>query len=102
MPPGGIVLDDGTRVDERCLLQLNTAVYGLVNAPSAWRRALVRAVEDLGYRRSCYGPCVFILMEPAGPVGHLLVEVDDVASQGTEEHDERVKKLRSRFKFGKW
>eukprot|EP00974_Lingulodinium_polyedra_P068957 6676934-Lingulodinium_polyedra.AAC.1 len=41
-------------------------------------------------------------MKPTGPVGHLLIEVDDIASQGTEDHGERMKKLRSRFKFGKW
>eukprot|EP00969_Alexandrium_andersonii_P012053 525781-Alexandrium_andersonii.AAC.1 len=60
MPPGGIPLEDGSWVDPRCLLQLNTAVYGLVNAPAAWRRTSVRAVEDLGYRRSRYDPCLFV------------------------------------------
>eukprot|EP00969_Alexandrium_andersonii_P119833 5298039-Alexandrium_andersonii.AAC.1 len=87
MPPGGIPLEEGSWVDPRCLLQLNTAVYGLVNAPAAWRRTLVRAVEDLRYRRSCYAPCLFVRMTKSGPSGHLLIEVDDIASQGDAEHD---------------
>ena len=37
MPPGGNPLADGTWVTAGSLIQLNTAVYGLVNAPSAWR-----------------------------------------------------------------
>eukprot|EP00969_Alexandrium_andersonii_P109205 4817878-Alexandrium_andersonii.AAC.1 len=50
MPRGGIPLEDGGWVDPRCLLQLNTAAYGLAKAPATWRRTLVRAVEELGYR----------------------------------------------------
>ena len=42
------------------LIHLNAAVHGLVNAPSAWRKTIVRGIEDLGYRRSCYDPCVFL------------------------------------------
>ena len=53
LPPGGIPLEDGTWVEPGSIIQLNTAVYGLVNAPAAWRKTLARAVEDLGYRRSC-------------------------------------------------
>ena len=36
---------------------------------------MVRGIEDLGYRRSCYDPCVFCLMGESGPQGHILVEV---------------------------
>ena len=47
-------------VEEGSLIQLSAAVYGLVNAPSAWRKTIVRGIEDLGYRRSCYDPCFFL------------------------------------------
>ena len=50
-PLGGIPLADGTWVEEGSLVQLNAAVYGLVNAPSAWRKTNVRGIENLGYRR---------------------------------------------------
>ena len=66
-PPGDIPLPDGTWVEEVSLIQLNAAVYGLVNAPSAWRQIIVRGIEGLVYRRSCYDPCVFCLMGDSGP-----------------------------------
>ena len=49
LPPGGIPLADGTCVEEGSLIQLNAAVYGLVNALSAWRKTVVRGMENLGY-----------------------------------------------------
>ena len=102
LPPGGIPLRDGTWIEEGSLLQLNAAVYGLVNAPSAWRKSIVSALEDLGYRRSCYCPCTFVDMTKHGPNGHVLLEVDDIASQGNSIHDEKMRSLRNKFKFGKW
>ena len=42
----------------------------------------MRGIEDLGYRRSCYDPCVFCLMGESGPQGHILIEVDDLATHG--------------------
>ena len=102
LPPGGIILEGGKLVPEGSLIQLNTAVYGLVNAPSAWRKSLVRAIEDLGYRRSCYDPCIFCLMSKDGPHGHLVLDVDDIAASGDSVHDAQMTKLRTTLKFGKW
>ena len=47
LPPGGILLPDGTWVEEGSLIQFDAAVYGLVNAPSTWRKTIVRGIEDL-------------------------------------------------------
>ena len=94
LPLGGIPLADGTWVEEGSLVQLNAAVYGIVNAPSAWRKTTVRGIENLGYRRSCYDPCIFCLMDESGPQGHILIEVDD--------HVGNVAKLQKTFKFCKW
>ena len=102
LPLGGIPLPDGTWVEEGSLIQLNAAVYGLVNAPSAWRKTIVRGIEDLGYRRSCYDPCVFCLMGESGPQGHILIEVDDLTTHGNAVHAENMVKLQKSFKFGKW
>ena len=82
LPPGGIPLADGTWVEEGSLVQLNAVVYGLVNAPSAWRKTIVRGIENLGYRRSCYDPCIFCLIDESGPQGHILIAVDDLATHG--------------------
>ena len=59
LPSGGITIADGTWVEEGSLVQLNAALYGLVNAPSAWRKTIVRGIESLGCRKSCYDPCIF-------------------------------------------
>ena len=101
-PPGGIPLPDGTWVEVGSLIQLNTAVYGLVNASSAWRKTTVRGIEDLVYRRSCYDPCVFCLMDESRKQGHVLIEVDDLATHGNAVHAENMVKLQKTFKFGKW
>ena len=102
LPPGGIPLEDGTWVEEGSLVQLNAAVYGLVNAPSAWRKTIVLGIENLGCRRSCYDPCIFCLMNETGPQGHILIEVDDLATHGNAVHAENMAKLQKTFKFGKW
>ena len=102
LPPGGIPLPDGTWLEEGSLTQLNAAVKGLVNVPSARRKTIVRGIEDLGHRRSCYDPCVFCLMGESGPQGHILVEVDDLATHGNAVHAENMVKLQKTFKFGKW
>ena len=38
----------------------------------------MRGIENLGYRRSCYDPCVFCLMD--------VIEVDDLATHGNVVH----------------
>ena len=61
----------------------------------------LRAIEDLVYRRSCYDPCVFCLMDESRPQGHVLIEVDYLATHGNAVHAENVVKLQKTFKFGK-
>ena len=62
----------------------------------------MRGTESLGYRRSCYDPCIFCLMDESGPQGHILIEVDDLATHGNAVHVENMAKLKKTFKFGKW
>ena len=63
---------------------------------------LRRGLESLGYRRSCYDPCIFCLMDESGPHGHILIEVDDLATQVNAVRAENMAKLQKTFKFGKW
>ena len=101
LPSGGIPLPDGKWVEESSLIQLNAAVFGLVNAPSARRKTIVGGIEDLGDRGSCYDTCIFCLMDESGPQGHVLIEVDDPATHGNTAHAENMAKLQKTFKFGK-
>ena len=38
----------------------------------------------------------------SGPQGHILIEVDDLATHGNAVHAENMAKLQNTFKFGKW
>ena len=62
LPLMAFIIADGIWVEEGLLIQFNAAVRGLVNDPSAWRRTIVRGIENFGYRRSCYDFCMFCLM----------------------------------------
>ena len=63
---------------------------------------MVRGIEYLGYWRSCYDPCVFGLISESGPQGHILIEVDDLATHGNAVPAENMVKLQKTLKFGKW
>ena len=59
-------------------------------------------IEDLGYRRSCYDPCIFYLLDRSGTQGHVLIEADDLATDGNAVHAENTAKLWMTFMFGMW
>ncbi|CAE7489950.1 GIP [Symbiodinium sp. CCMP2592] len=87
------------------------AVYGLVNAPSSWRKTVVRYLITLGFHESVYDPCLFFLPfdeadknagAQRGCAGLVLLDVDDFAKGGNERHGRLMEELRGRFRFGKW
>ena len=41
-------------------------------------------------------------MRESGPQGHILIEVDDLATHGNAVHAENMAKLQKTFKFGNW
>ena len=58
MPPSGI-----PGKAPWMLVEILTAIYGLVNAPASWRRTARKVLLSLGYCESIYDPCLFILKE---------------------------------------
>ena len=66
------------------------------------RKTIVRGIESLGHRRSCYDPCIFCLTGESGPQGHILIEVDDLATHANAVHAANMANLQKIFKFGKW
>ncbi|CAE7318488.1 RE1 [Symbiodinium sp. CCMP2456] len=106
VPPSGI-----PGKEEWMLVEILTAIYGLVNAPASWRRTVRKVLLSLGYTESIYDPCLFILhfdhAERArgfklGCAGLVLLDVDDFAQGGGERHQCLMLKLKERFRFGKW
>ena len=94
-------------LDPRQLLLLKTEIYGLVSGPSWWRRTLLKvATENLNYVVNCYDRCVLTLpaKDPqpnALSEGFIVIEVDDIAEAGSEEHMKRMRELEATLKFGK-
>ena len=88
---------------EQIVLIVN-GMYGLVDAPLHWRRSLVEDLNGLGYYASKLDPCIFKWHdEKSGALkGAIAVEVDDLFMIGGEEHYLQMKKLRGKYKFGKW
>ena len=94
-------------LDPRQLLLLMTEIYGLVSGPSWWRRTLLKiATEKLNYVVNCYDRCVLTLpsKDPqpnALSEGFIVIEVDDIAEAGGEEHLKCMRELETALKFGK-
>ncbi|OLP81104.1 Copia protein [Symbiodinium microadriaticum] len=93
------------------LIEVLTAFYGLVNAPSTWRKTVVRVLLALQYIESVFDPCLYYLpyspdeIEREGQrgcAGVVLLDVDDFAQGGNERHQKLMQQLKERFRFGKW
>ena len=105
MPPTGV---PGKEKDH--LIQILTAVYGLVNAPAVWRKTVRRVLDQLGYIESTFSPCLYYLPFLAsenphrqrGCAGLVLLDVDDFVQGGNSRHGELMETLRKQFRFGKW
>ncbi len=96
----------GLHLPPGALIAIDVPVYGLDDAPAAWRTTVASFLtEKLGFERNLVEPCWFTKFCPKsqGPLAHILVEVDDfiVASRGSY-YDELKKSLTTRFTFGKW
>ena len=107
LPPTGI-----PGVPAHAIIRIKTAVYGLVNAPAAWRKRVRSLLVDLGYKECSFDPCLYVLVytktecdelaEPLGAAGYVLLDVDDFAQGGNSRHQELMERLRTQLRFGKW
>ena len=64
------------------MIDLKKPVYGLGDAPLAFNRCLIKAAEEVGFKRSLDEPCVLTLVRGDQVHGVLGVAVDDVARGG--------------------
>ena len=100
---------------EWTIIEVLTAVYGLVNAPSSWRRTVRKMLLSLNYVESVFDPCLFFLpynndelpvaknvSGGRGCAGIVLLDVEDFLQGGNERHEQLMDRLRQRFKLGKW
>ncbi|CAE7227094.1 unnamed protein product [Symbiodinium sp. CCMP2456] len=85
------------------LIVIEIPVYGLDDAPAAWRETRF-LVEDMKFTRSLVEPCWFFRHNAVGHnEAQVLVEVDDfIVSTDPTIRDEVRSAFEARFKFGKW
>ena len=96
----------GLRLPHGALIAIDVPVYGLDDAPAAWRNTVTGFLtEELGFERNLVEPCWFTKFcgKSKKPMAHILVEVDDfIVSSRHDFYDVLKDKLMSRFTFGKW
>ena len=100
---------EGLKLPRGAIIAIEVPVYGLDDAPAAWRQTVVQhLIEDLGFIRNVVEPCWFMKFEGSENgekknIAQLLLEVDDFIVSALPSHEAWVKeKLCGRFHFGKW
>ncbi|CAE7233206.1 unnamed protein product [Symbiodinium natans] len=100
---------EGLGLPEGALIAIDVPVYGLDDAPAAWRTTVVRhLIDEMGYVRNLVEPCWFMKFEESSEgkkknVSQILLEVDDFIVTALPSHEAEVeRRLRERFHFGKW
>eukprot|EP00439_Symbiodinium_sp_Y106_P016539 s1065_g2.t1 len=94
----GLGLPPGT------LIQLVAPVYGLLDAPKAWRDTVRdHLVNRLGFEQNMFENCLFIRRKAGKVESMILVEVDDLVIASNDSCKDEVKQsLMQRFQFGRW
>ena len=98
-PPGGI-----PGVPSDAVIEILGNLYGQNDAPSAWFRTFDTEVQKLGWKPSCFDPCLYTLRDNSNSLcGVLGVHVDDCAVGGAGKiFDHSIEQLKNRFPFRKW
>ena len=98
-------LRDKLQVTREQVLKLETAVYGLRNAPRAWWKRVVRVLTDIGWIQHQLDQCTFMFMNGPELVGLIGVFVDDFLVAGSDDDpmfSSALLKLKETFHLGTW
>ncbi|CAE7563252.1 GIP, partial [Symbiodinium sp. CCMP2456] len=95
---------EGLPLPPGALIEILVPVYGLDDAPAAWRATITRFLHQSGFVRNLIEPCWYMKYNKKGRnVTQVLVEVDDLIVSADEDVKGDIKKqLCERFVFGKW
>ena len=81
--------------------RLKKPCYGLDDASRKWFMSFKKTLKDLGLVQSQREYCLFLYHEQEKLEGFLVFHVDDIISAGSEKFNEIMKKLRTKYNFGK-
>ncbi|CAE7735919.1 unnamed protein product [Symbiodinium sp. CCMP2592] len=107
-PAGPIFAEpcEGLSLPEGALIEILVPVYGLDDAPAAWRETVTQyLVEEEGFTRNLVEPCWFskFVAGSSTCVAQVLVEVDDFIVSANPDFMPGLRtSMQKRFRFGKW
>ena len=87
------------------MLKMETAVYGLRNAPRAWWKRVVRDLTETGWFQHRLDQCTLMFMNGTELVGLIGVYVDDFLVAGCDNDpifSAALSKLKGTFQWGTW
>ena len=96
---------EGLKLPAGALIVIDVPVYGLDDAPAAWRATVVNFLtESLNFQRNLVEPCWYSLYDEAKQcIAQVMIEVDDFIIAAVPAHYNLLhKQLTERFTFGKW
>ena len=94
----------GLGLNSQQLIELIVPVYGLLDAPRAWRQTVVNFLKLLGFRQCLLESCWFVKRDHNSKIlAMILLEVDDfIIAVHPQYQEELESKLKERFHFGKF
>ena len=96
---------DKLRITREQVLKLETAVYGLRNAPRAWWKRVVRDLTETGWVQHQLDQCNFRFMNITELVGLIGVYVDDFLVARCDDFpvfSDALSKLKGTFQWRTW
>eukprot|EP00959_Pyramimonas_sp_CCMP1952_P035528 744087-Pyramimonas_sp.AAC.1 len=95
-PCGGVPLEPGS------LIRLLVNVYGLGNAPMAWRRTVTGFLKQHGFTRSLLEPCWWVRHRKGATANMIPLEAGDLLIGSAAETDRSWlrRTLEKRFELG--
>ena len=95
---------EGLPLPPGALIEILVPVYGLDDAPAAWRATITKFLHESGFVRNLIEPCWFMKFDHnKRNIAQVLVEVDDLIVSADENVKDDIRKLLcNRFVFGKW
>ena len=93
---------DKVQITREQVLKLETAVYGLRNAPRAWWKRVVRDLTETGWVQHQLDQCTFMFMNGTELVGLIGVYVGDFLVAGCDDDpvfSAALSKLKGTFRW---
>ena len=95
---------EGLNLPPGALIVINVPVYGLDDAPAAWRNTVVSFLVQQGFVKNLVEPCWYMRFNDKGVnEAQVLIEVDDFIVSSLPEISKQIEEMfKKRFHFGKW